>query len=214
MNEFRVITSWTNGRKAIVHLVENNRGEKSILKIYRPGFTLTMLREYLVTRYIASRVPLAPKVLGLRPLRKELLLSYVSGQRVLEWVLERFGDAGLSLQDFQSFHGLDPDHPNPVVAAAFERFRRSTSEDAQQLKQAIRASYAALHRIGMLHGSPDPRNIIYGDGRVSIIDFDHARPCLDPAKIDYRSLTYWYGLAPNDSGDHVSRRTVAVGDTQ
>jgi serine/threonine protein kinase len=214
MNESRAITSWTNGRKAIVQLIENGRGEKWILKTYRPGFALTMLREYLVTRYISRRIPLTPKVLGFRPLRKELLLSYVSGQRVLEWVLERFGDAGLYLLDFQSFHGLDPDHPNPVVAAAFERFRRSTSEDAQQLKQAIRASYAALHRIGILHGSPDPRNIIYGDGRVSIIDFDHARPCLDPAKIDYRSLSYWYGLAPNDAGDDVRRRAIAIGDAQ
>jgi hypothetical protein len=169
-----------------------------------------MLREYLVTRYISTRVPGTPKVLALRPWRKELHLSYVPGQRVLEWVLERFGDVGLSLESFQSFHGLDPDSPNPQVAEAFDRFRSSTSDEAQQLKGAIRTSYAALHQIGMLHGSPDPRNVIYGDGRVSIIDFDHARPCLNPAPIDYRSLAYWYGVALDQPSGCATRRRIAV----
>ena len=108
-NGFNVVTSWTNGRKAVVHLVENGKGEKLIMKVYRRGFFLTMVREYIVTRYIAKRLTGTVRVQGFSPWRRELLLSYVSGQRVLEWVLERFGDEGLSLADFQSFHGLDPE---------------------------------------------------------------------------------------------------------
>jgi hypothetical protein len=193
-DEFIVVTSWTNGRKAVVHLLEKSNGEKLIMKVYRRGFLITMLREYFVTKYIASRLSGTPRVVGFRPWRKELLLSYISGQRVLEWVLQKFGDSGLSLDEFQSIHGLDPEHPDPRIAEAFSRFRRSTSEEAHQLRQAIRVSYSELHDIGMLHGSPDPRNVIYDSGRISIIDFDHARPCFNPAKIEYRGLTYWYGI--------------------
>src|SRR5436309_14949210 len=101
-NEFIIVTSWTNGRKAVVHLLENAYGEKVIMKAYRPGFLITMFREYLMTQYIARRLSGSPRVLGFKPWRKTLFLSYVTGQRVLEWVLERFGDPDLKLADFQS----------------------------------------------------------------------------------------------------------------
>jgi len=195
LNGVTVVTSWTNGRKAVVHLVENGKGEKLIMKVYRRGFFLTMVREYIATRYIAGRRTDTPRVKGFRPWRRELMLSYVSGRRVLEWVLERFGDEGLSLADFQSFHGLDPERLDPRVAVAFERLRASRSEDARRLKEAIRSSYDTLHRLHILHGSPDPRNVIYDGDRVVIIDFDHTRPSFNPAKIDYRGLEYWYGLS-------------------
>src|SRR6266446_9364039 len=103
-DEFGVISSWTNGQKAIVHLLESGTGEKLILKQYRPGFTVTMLREYVVAKYVARRLSVVPTVLGFRPRRKELYFSYIPGQRVLEWVLERFG-GNVALCEFQSFHG-------------------------------------------------------------------------------------------------------------
>jgi len=187
-----VATSWTNGLRATVHLLEKGSGEKVILKVYRPGFMGLMLREYVATRYVASRIPIVPKVLAFRPLKRELCLSYIHGQRVLEWVLERFGGRNTVLSDFQNFHGLDT---NAQVAEAFSRFLDATSEDACRLKEAIRASYSSLHQIGMLHGSSDPRNIIYDGSRVFIIDFDHARPSLAPARIERRSLMRWYGIA-------------------
>ncbi len=191
---FAILTSWTNSEKAIVHLVETRDGEKVILKIYRPGSIVRMFREYIVTKYVASRLSIVPKVLSFRPWRRELCFSYVSGQRVLEWVLERFGDKGLSLADFHSFHGLNPPHyVDPRVADAFERFRQSTSADAMRLKQAIRTSYSRLHGIGILHRSADPRNVIYDDNDLFIIDFDNARPCLNPASIENSALEYWYG---------------------
>src|SRR6266567_8713152 len=138
----RIITSWTNGRKATVHLVRNSCGEQLVLKIYRPGFWVSMLREYLTTSYVARRLSVGPKVLSFRLCRKEILLSYVSGERVLEWVLQRFGDDEVVLSDFQSFHGLDT---NAQVSRAFERFRQSPAEEAHRLKLAIRESYSSLH---------------------------------------------------------------------
>ena len=195
-DELTVVTSWTNGHKAVVHLVENRTGEKLILKAYRPGFTSAMFREYVATRYVARKLSVVPRVLGFRPWRKELYFSYISGQRVLEWVLQRFGD-NVTLSEFQSFHGLNPpDYVDPHVAEAFARFRQSMSEEARRLKEAIRTSYSSLHRIGILHGSADPRNVIYDQDRVFIIDFDHARPSFNPEKLDYKSLTYWYGCRP------------------
>lgn len=197
-DQLTVITSWTNGEKALVHLMANRTGQKFIMKVYRPGFTARMFREYVAARYVANKLSIVPKVLAFRPWRKELYFSYIPGQRVFEWVLQRFG-SNVTLSEFQSFHGLDPDHVDARVAEAFARFRESTSEEAHQLREAIRTSYSCLHRIGILHGSPNPRNLIYGQDRVFIIDFDHARPSINPAKIDYKSLTYWYGCLPSMS---------------
>jgi serine/threonine protein kinase len=185
-----VLTSWTNGHKAVVHLVQDNAGSEMIVKIYRPGFLLPMFREYAAATYAARRLSVVPRVVAFRPLRRELYFSYVRGARVLEWVLARFGHQ-VNLTEFQSFHGLDL---HPQVADAFTRFRRSTSDESLRLKAAIATSYASLHRIGMLHGSADPRNIIYDERRVFIIDFDHARPCFNAAKVEAASLSYWYGL--------------------
>jgi hypothetical protein len=193
-DDFTVTTSWTNGQKAVVDLMTNRAGKKIIKKVYRPGYTSAMFREYMVAKYVASRLAIVPQVLGFRPLQKELYFSYVSGQRVLEWVMQRFGD-DVNLSRYQSFHGLNPpDYVDPEVAKAFARFRESMSDEARRLKDAISNSYASLHRIGILHGSADPRNVIYDDNRVIIIDFDNSRPSLNPATLDARSLSYWYGL--------------------
>lgn len=193
-DELTVITSWTNGQKAVVHLVENGSGKRLIKKIYRPGYTGTMFREYAVSKYLASRLTIVPHVLDFRPWSKELYFSYLSGQRVLEWVMQRFGD-NADLSRFHSFHGLNPpDYVDPEVAEAFARFRKSSSEEAQQLKDAIRASYFRLHQVGILHGSADPRNVIYEQGQIFIIDFDHARPSSNPTKREAGSLEYWYGI--------------------
>ena len=199
LNDVVVTTSWTNGQKAVVHLLENGAGEKLILKVYRSGFGATMCREYAAARYIGRKLSVVPKVLGFRPWKRELYFSYIPGQRVLEWVLQRFG-GNVTLSDFQSFHGLNPpSHVDPRVAEAFARFRESMSAEAHRLKEAIRSSYSCLHRIGILHGSADPRNAIYDQERVFIIDFDHSRPSFNPQEIDYKSLTFWYGCRPSGS---------------
>ena len=193
--DFTTLTSWTNGHKAVVHLLATRpAGRKVILKAYRPGFFATMFREYLMTRYISRRLTIVPSVLDFRPWRRELYLSYLPGQRVLEWVLQRFGGGGLALSDFQSFHGLDPPHRvDSRVSEAFGRFRQSTEAEVHQVRKALRLSYSLLHRIGIQHGNADPRNVIYDGERVFLIDFDHARPSFNPAKIDNHALQYWYG---------------------
>jgi len=189
-DHMRIITAWTNGKKAEVQLLEDSAQKKVILKTYRPGFLLPMFREYLVTEYVSRKLSIVPKVLAFQPLRKRLFLSFIAGQRVLEWVLQRYGAEGLVLSDFQSFHGLES---NEQVARAFSRFRQSGSEEAQDLKRAIMERYRSLHRIRIRHGTTDPRNIIYDGTKAFILDFDHARPSLNPAKCDQDALDCWFG---------------------
>ena len=91
VNELTVVTSWTNGRKAVVELLQDSRGTKVIKKVYRPGFRGRMFREYVMATYVSSRTTISPQVFGFRPWRNEILLQYLPGQRVFEWVLSRFG---------------------------------------------------------------------------------------------------------------------------
>lgn len=191
----RMLCAWTNGEKAEVHLVELPSKEQQILKVYKPGFTGVMFREYLATSYLSRRLSIVPKVIRFSPRRRELVMSYIPGQRVLEWVLQHFGEPNLKLEEFLNFEAMDTD---PRIVEAFIRFRQSASKDASRLKEAIELSYARLHGLGWQHGTCDPRNVIYDGQQVYIIDFDHARPSFTPTKYDYPSLTYWFGLLPGD----------------
>ena len=190
----KIVCSWTNGQKAVVHLVELPRGEKQVLKVYKPGFLGWMFREYVCLRYVSRRLNIVPRLIRFRPLRRELVLSYLPGQRVLEWVLERFGQPNLPLGEFLNFEAMDVD---PRIAEAFLRLRQSTSSEASRFKQALKHSYSLLHGLGWQHGTCDPRNVIYDEHRVYIIDFDHARPSFAPTRIDYQSLDRWFGLLPD-----------------
>lgn len=80
-------------------------------------------------------------------------LSYIPGQRVLEWVLQRFVQPDLQLEVFLNFEAMDTD---PRIAEAFRMFRQSTSEDSSMLTRAIKLSYSLLHQLGWQHGTSDP----------------------------------------------------------
>jgi tRNA A-37 threonylcarbamoyl transferase component Bud32 len=183
--------SWTNGRKANVYLIEQECGWKLILKRYKTRFVATMVREYLLTKYLSRRLDIMPKVLGFKLFSRELVLSYIQGERVFEWVMVRYGDTGINIEDFRSYDYLDRCE---IVDRAFGKFRKCRLPETIKLKRAIKDSYELLHKIGFIHGSADPRNIIYDGERIFIIDFDHSRPCLNPRAIEYRALYKWYGL--------------------
>src|SRR2546426_12645194 len=100
LDDLTIVTSWTNGRKAVVHLVENNNGQRLIVKVYRRGFIAAMFREYIASRYVSMRLSMVPRVVGFRPWRRELFFSYIQGQRVLEWVLQRFAGNDINLSEF------------------------------------------------------------------------------------------------------------------
>ncbi len=149
-----------------------------------------MLREFIALSYLSS-LSILPRVLAFYPLHREMVLSYLPGERVLEWVLKRYGDDGLDLDGFTSFHGIET---NQVVDRAFRSFRESTDASSRALKDSIRSSYQILHRTKFIHGDPSPRNLIF-DGRiVYLVDFDHSRPSIDPARVDFVALQRWYGL--------------------
>lgn len=187
----KVVCSWTNGRKANVYLIEDRCGKKTILKKYSARFIVTMFRECFLTSYLSRRLDIIPQVLGFNPLRREIILSYINGERVFEWVLSRYGDSGINLNDFRSYDHL---YTCDIVARAFKKFRDCRSSETVRLKQAIKENYELLHKIGFIHGSADPRNIIYNGKRIFLIDFDHSRPSLNPRAIEYRALHRWYGL--------------------
>jgi Ser/Thr protein kinase RdoA (MazF antagonist) len=186
----RSVASWTNGSQAEVHLLEDEEGTRTILKCYRAGKTTVMLRELLALRWL-GRLAVLPRVLDYDLRGRTLQLSYIAGDRVLEWVLDRFGEPGLDLQAFASSDGLET---NPAIDSAFRRFRGSSDPEASALKAAITQTYRQLHRTSFVHGDPSPRNIIYDGGRAFLIDFDHTRPSLAPARIDSRALSRWYGI--------------------
>lgn len=190
-NNSRIICSWTNGRKANVYLIEDETGQKVIRKVYRPRFVVTMFREYFLTSYLAHRIDIVPQVLKFRPLERDLVLSYIHGDRVFEWVLAWYGDEYLNIEDFRSYDHLDTCN---IVDRAFKKFRNSQLPDTVRLKQAIKESYDMLHKTRFIHGSADPRNIIYDGKQVFIIDFDHSRPSLNPRIHEYRYLSKWYGI--------------------
>jgi tRNA A-37 threonylcarbamoyl transferase component Bud32 len=203
----RVITSWTNGRKACVLLMQNRNGEKYLIKRYHRRFLPTMIREALCLRYLASRLGCVPVLLRISLLRNELVISYISGERLLEWILKRLGPADVELQRFQSFHGLKT---NPVVQTALDRFRASSDGEIMNLKAAIQESYAELHSLGWIHGSADPRNLIYDGRRVFLIDFDHARPCSNAFRKEAPGLERWFGISAATEPDQALGRSVSA----
>jgi len=160
-----------------------------------------MVKEILALRCLAN-LELAPQVLSYELATRTLVLTYVPGERVLEWVLRRYGDRGLDLDRFASTHGLST---NEHVQRAFARFRASTDTQALALREAIVDTYRRLHRVHVLHGDPGPRNIIYDGERAYLIDFDQTRPSFSPARIETRGLKKWYGI------DLLAERNEVVG---
>jgi len=124
-DSIRTLCTWNNGEKAVVHLVEDSNGEKQIQKLYKPGFAGWMFREYLSIRYLSRWLDIIPKLVSFRPGKKELIISYIPGQRVLEWVLEHFGQPNLDLDEFRNFEAMERD---PRITEAFVRFRESSSD--------------------------------------------------------------------------------------
>jgi tRNA A-37 threonylcarbamoyl transferase component Bud32 len=207
-SELEIRRSWTNGEKADVHLVVTPQGAQQILKVYRPGFNAWMLREYLTLRLLSNRFVPVPKLLAFRPFRRELLMSLVPGERVLEWVLREFGQPGLNLEEFENFDDL---YTDPRIVGAFQQLRESEEPKAVKVKEAIKTSYNRLHALGWQHGTSDPRNLIYDGQSVYIIDFDHARPSLTPAKGDLQALQYWFGIGSTPSASaEDSRRSIGI----
>jgi Lipopolysaccharide kinase (Kdo/WaaP) family len=183
--------SWTNGDKADVHLVVTPAGEPQILKIYRPGFTAWMFREYLTLRQLFGRSVPVPQLRGFKLFRRELLMSFVPGERVLEWGLREFGGPILNVEEFQNANGL---YTDPRIGEAFRRLKESQSPEAAAFRAAVQKSYHQLHALGWQHGTSDPRNVIYDGTTAYLIDFDHARPSLAPARADGKKLDYWFGV--------------------
>ncbi len=186
-----VINRWTNGRKAIVYLLGRKDGSCFILKHYKLRFLGTMIREWSATKYLSERVLHTPRLLGANFLTRSLEISYCEGERVLEWVLARYGPQNLDLKEFGSFHGMQT---NETVLGAFTAFRASLNEEAVQLRSVIERSYSTLHRAGWIHGSADPRNLIYDGQNAYIIDLDHARPAIGAVRVENSSLKRWFGV--------------------
>ena len=188
---WHVVRTWTNGSKAEVDLI-SGPAEFVIRKRYRMGRVAgtAMVREYLGLKLL-QHLEIVPKVVQFLPLRRQLSISFIKGDRVLEWVMARYGEPDVDLASFASFHGLDERHD---IRDAFQRFRSAQEPEAVRLKRAIVDSYAKLHRWHCVHGDPSPRNLLYDGCTVYLIDFDHWRPSVAAAKIDGRTLQRWYGV--------------------
>jgi Lipopolysaccharide kinase (Kdo/WaaP) family len=184
--------TWDNGQKAVVRLMESADGDKLIQKVYGRRFAGWMLRESISIWYLSKSLEIVPRLIDFKPWKNELIMSYIPGQRALEWVLQRFGPSNLDLSEFLNCPSMERD---PRIREAFSQFRKSSSAEATKLKESIRMSYAQLHSLGWQHGASNPRNVIFDGERAHIIDFDHARPSLVPGKYDYPELEQWFGIS-------------------
>jgi hypothetical protein len=191
-SDHQVVTSWLNGRKAAVHLLKRPDATLYILKQYKAKCFPTYLRELFATAHLAKKTKVTPRLLSSNIFQRTFCLGFIPGQRVLEWVLERFAPTKVNLEEFQSCHGLQT---NPLIQQSFANLRASASEEAQKLRAAIAVSYKALHEVGWSHGSADPRNILYHESVIYIIDLDHARPAFGALDKERASLDRWFGIS-------------------
>lgn len=187
-----VVSKWDNGSKANVSHLRDSTGNEYIRKDYRSGQFLTFCRELAVLKYLGARISCVPLVLRYELAGSTTYLEYVDGERVLEWVLRKFGVGHIDLESYRSFHGLETDE---VIGLAFDRFKKSNNPEARKLKKAIASSYRRLHREHFVHGDPSPRNLIFDGTNVTIIDFDHSRPSRKPFEVDGEKLQRWYGIS-------------------
>lgn len=191
-SQSQLISVWENGARANVTHSRDSNGVEYVEKAYRSGEYFTFYRELMALKYLGPRISCVPSVLSFDIRRRITCLEFVAGERVLEWVLKKFGRSDIEIEAFQSFHGLET---NKLVHEAFEKFKNSNSVEAIRLREAVATAYGELHRQRFVHGDPSPRNLIYDGNRVSIIDFDHSRPSLNPPKIDGKKVHRWYGVS-------------------
>ena len=152
---------------------------------------MRLIREFLILIYLERKLPTIPKVINIDLKNKTMHLTFVEGERALEWVLKRYGTKGLNVAQFKSFHGLDT---NPIVASAFAKLKSSTDKNAKCFKKAIKLAYEEFHNLNFAHGDPSPRNLVYDGKIIHLIDFDRTRLSFNPQAIDRKQLSHWYDL--------------------
>ena len=113
--------SWGRGPSATVELRKLPGGQQVIFKRYDNIHWKAMWREYLALSYLRNTY-VVPKVLKFIPIRRVLVLEWISGCTVLEWVLRRFGITETRIQDFVDRKRVKT---APDAMHAFELFKRS-----------------------------------------------------------------------------------------
>jgi len=164
--------------------------DKVILKKFRKETFRFFIKEILVVTYLRN-AKIMPKILDLSLSKKILILEYMIGERLLEWALRKCSRESVNIKDYKNMHGIDT---NSVVLATFHVFQQSKDPEIVYLKNKITMSYKVLHRYRISQGDVRPRNLIYRQNSIAIIDFDHALFLPRPAKRDNVLLKEWYGI--------------------
>jgi len=186
-----ICDSWTNGARAHVELAKLPQyPNKVIVKSFRKGTLIFFINEVVTLSYLRN-IGVTPRILGLNLGKKILILEYMDGERLLEWVLRKCSRQSVDLKDYRNIHGIDT---NPVIGAAFSVFQKSKDPEITYVKNEIQKCYRKIHRRKISQGDVRPRNLICRGGSVAAIDFDLALPMARPADRDNVLLMKWYGI--------------------
>ena len=189
--------SWGRGPSAAVELREWPDGRRAIVKRYGPedGHRNAMWREYLALTFLRT-THVVPKVLKLMPKSRVLVLEWIPGVTILEWVLRRYGVAEASVQRFIK---REPVKKSRQAMDIFEQFQQSMDPDCVRLREAVRSAYDQIHRRHVVHNDVKPANIILEGGystppcSVVLVDFESATVRWDAARRDRAEFEMWLG---------------------
>lgn len=187
-----VIQSWGHGPFATVELRGGSDGGRAIHKTFRSR--LAMWREYTVLRLL-RRSDVVPQVLQFKPAKRVLVLEWVAGIRVTEWVLRKF-EFGQDV--IEKYRGRTRIKSDPDSMQAFERFRASQDAECLALVEAMREAYRPVHARHIVHNDLKPSNIIVRNTtnrsfRVCLLDFESATLRWDARRRDSVDFQFWFG---------------------
>lgn len=190
----KLLRSWGRGPCATTELREWIPGKKVIVKKYGEDQSRAMWTEYLALTALRL-THLVPLVIRFMPGQRILVLEWISGVTVLEWVLRKYGLPQAKIEYFSLRKRVKAD---PEAMQAFEQFKHSTDPGCLKLYEMIRKAYARIHRYHIVHNDVKPANIIIGEtnaqvDRIVLVDFERATLRWDAVRRDQKELAFWFG---------------------
>ncbi len=191
-----LIHTWGEGPSANVGLIDWGKNDRAIVKKYRRGQIKAMWCEYLAL--IALRATgFVPRVLRFSPVSRTIVIEWIEGVTLIEWVLHAFGCSPEEIAKYR--WSRIPIRTDTIVLEAFGRFRHSRLPECLSLRRALREAYVMVHSRHIVHNDIRPVNIICRSVReegcsVCLIDFGRATLRWDAARRDESALAFWYGI--------------------
>lgn len=120
-----------------------------------------------------------------------------------DWEIEQLD------RECETYQWIDGQHIGPeflghiveegrVIGFVMEHILNAQHASPNDL-EACQEKLSSLHRLGILHGDANRFNFLVKDGHVTLLDFDCAKKCDDPAEFE-RELQHLVGQLSDTSG--------------